>query len=78
MVLKLMVGNAILTFISLYAPQANLPEAEKVHFYDQLQAICMKILSTEVAIFLGDWKAELVKVVTSIQLWYFKVLRLTI
>ena len=58
MLLKLIVGNAVVTFISVYAPQAGLPEAVKAQFYDQLQAVCMNIPSTEVLICLGDWNGH--------------------
>ena len=58
MLLKLVVGKVVFTFISLYAPQVGLPMAEKVLFYDQLQAICMAIPSSEVLFCLGDWNGH--------------------
>ena len=58
MLLKLIIGKAVLTFIALYAPQVGLPEADKVQFYDQLQAICTTIPPAEVLICLGDWNGH--------------------
>ena len=58
MLLKLIIGNAVLTFIALYAPQVGLPEADKVQFFDQLQATCTTIPSSEVLICLGDWNGH--------------------
>ena len=34
MLLRLIIGSVIFTFFSIYAPQAVLPEAQKVSFYD--------------------------------------------
>jgi len=34
--LRLVIGKAVFTFLSVYAPQSGLPEAVKEHFYDQL------------------------------------------
>ena len=56
--LKLIVGDAVLTFISVYAPQTNRPESEKVHFYDQLQRVVAKVPSSEILIPVGDWNGH--------------------
>ena len=58
MLLKLIIGKSVLTFIALYAPQVGLPEAVKEQFYDQLQSICTTIPPSEVFICLGDWNGH--------------------
>ena len=58
LLLKLVIGKTVFTFISLYAPQIGRPMAEKVQFYDQLQAACMPIPSSEVLFCLGDWNGH--------------------
>ena len=58
MLIQLVIGKVVFTFISLYAPQVGLPMAEKVLFYDQLQAICMAIPNSEVLFCLGDWNGH--------------------
>ena len=54
MVLKLIFGKRIFTFVALYAPQANGPMADKNLFYDQLESTVMGIPTSEELIFLGD------------------------
>ena len=56
--LKLIIGKQIFTFISLYAPQSGLPQAAKDHFYDQLRSVVMSVPSSEVLFCLGDWNGH--------------------
>ena len=58
LLLKLIIGKAILTFISVYAPQSNLPEALKELFYDQLQHAVAKVPASEILIPVGDWNGH--------------------
>ena len=58
LIFKLVIGKTVFTFISLYAPQIGRPMAEKVQFYDQLQATCMPIPHSEVLFCLGDWNGH--------------------
>ena len=58
MLLKLIVGKAVYSFISLYAPQKDLPMHEKDRFYDQLQSTCMAVPDSESLFCLGDWNGH--------------------
>ena len=58
MLLKLVIGGAVFTFTSLYAPQKSLPRTVKTQFYDSLQDICMAIPSSEALFCLGDWNGH--------------------
>ena len=58
LLLKIIIGNAVYTFISLYAPQSGLPEPEKDRFYDQLQSTVAKIPASEMLIIVGDWNGH--------------------
>ena len=56
--IRLVIGKVVLTFLSVYAPQAGLQEAEKDRFYDQLQSVMARIPASEVLIPLGDWNGQ--------------------
>ena len=56
--LRLVIGKAVFTFLSMYAPQSGLPEAVKEHFYDQLQSTVTKVPATEIPILVGDWNGH--------------------
>ena len=58
MLLRLIIGSVIFSFFSLYAPQVGRPEAQKVSFYDQLQAATLTIPSAEMTFHLGDWNGH--------------------
>ena len=58
LLLKLIVGKAVYSFISLYAPQKDLPMHEKDRFYDQLQSTCMAVPDSESLFCLGDWNGH--------------------
>ena len=56
--IRLVIGKVVYTFLSVYAPQAGLQEAEKDRFYDQLQSVMARIPASEVLIPLGDWNGH--------------------
>ena len=56
--IRVRLGKATFTFISVYAPQCGLPEAVKDSFYDQLQSLVAKIPASETLIPLGDWNGH--------------------
>ena len=58
LMLKLIIGKQIYTFVALYAPQVGLPAAEKDSFYYQLQSAVMGISDSEKVFFLGDWNGH--------------------
>ena len=58
LMLKIIIGKQIFTFVALYAPQAGRPVAEKDSFYNQLQSAVMGIPDSEEIIFLGDWNGH--------------------
>ena len=58
MLLKLVIGKVVFSIISLYAPQVGLPLADKIQFYDQLQAVCLTILSSETLFCHWDWNGH--------------------
>ena len=41
--LKLIIGKTVFTFLIMYVPQVNLPEAGKERFYDQLQSTITRV-----------------------------------
>ena len=56
--LKTIIGSAVFTFVSVYAPQTGLPNSEKEQFYDQLQHTVAKVPSSEILFPLGDWNGH--------------------
>ena len=46
-------------FVSVYAPQANLSEAEKDRFYQMLQCNVATIPASEQLIVCGDWNGHI-------------------
>ena len=56
--IRLVIGKVVFTFLSVYAPQAGLQEAEKDRFYDQFQNVMARIPASEVLIPLGDWNGH--------------------
>ena len=58
LLLKLVIGKNVFTFVSLYAPQVNRDVADRDRFYDQLQSAVMKVPASEVLFFLGDWNGH--------------------
>ena len=56
--LKLIIDKVVFTFLSVYAPQANLPGADKERFYDQLQCSVAKVSATEILIPVSVWNGQ--------------------
>ena len=56
--MKLIIGKAVFSFLSVYAPQVGLSEAEKERFYDCLQSTVAKIPASEILIPVGDWNGH--------------------
>ena len=52
--LELLIGKTVTTFISVYAPQANLEPVEKDSFYDALRATVAKVDDKKLVIIAGD------------------------
>ena len=51
---KLIVGQSVVTFLSVYAPQIGLNDEVKDLFFDQLRAVIARILASEFLIPCGD------------------------
>ena len=56
--LRLVLGESVLTFVLVYAPQVGRPNEEKTMFYDELQKCISKVPSSEIFIPLGDWNGH--------------------
>ena len=52
---KLIVGQRVVTFLSVYAPQSGLSDEVKDLFFDQLRAVAARIPASE---FLPMWRLE--------------------
>ena len=52
---KLIVGQRVFTFLSVYAPQSGLSDEVKDLFFDQLCAVNARIPASEFLIPCGDW-----------------------
>ena len=55
LVLRLVLGESVFTFVSIYAPQVGHPNEKKTIFYDELPKSISKVPSSEILISLGDW-----------------------
>ena len=51
---KLIVGQCLVTFLSVYAPQSGLSDEVKDLFFDQLRAVTARIPASEFPIPCGD------------------------
>ncbi|XP_045174424.2 craniofacial development protein 2-like [Mercenaria mercenaria] len=56
--MRLVIGKVVFTFLSVYAPQSGLSETEKERFYDQLQGVVTKIPASEILVPSGDWNGH--------------------
>ena len=56
--LKIIEGQCVITFLSFYAPQCGLSDADKDLFYDQLGAVTAKIPASELLTPCGDWNGH--------------------
>ena len=55
---KLIVGQRMITFLSVYAPQTGLSDKVKDLFFDQLCAVTARIPASEFLIPCGDWNGH--------------------
>ena len=55
---KLIVGQHVVTFLSVYAPQSGLSDEAKDLFFDQLRAVTARIPASEFLIPCGDWNGH--------------------
>ena len=58
MLIKLLVGEVVLTVLSVYAPQTGLEESTKDAFYDSLQTVISELPDNEIVIPCGDWNGH--------------------
>ena len=58
MLIKLLVGEAVLTVLSVYAPQTGLEESTKDAFYDSLQTVISELPDKGIVIPCGDWNGH--------------------
>ena len=58
MLSKLLLGEAVLTVLSVYAPQTGLEESTKDAFYDSLQTVISELPDKEIVIPCGDWNGH--------------------
>ena len=56
---RMTIGKTVFVFVSVYAPQANLSEAEKDRFYQMLQCTVATIPASEQLIVCGDWNGHI-------------------
>ena len=61
MLIKLLIGESIVTVLSVYAPQTGLDESAKDAFYDSLQTVISTIPDKEIVIPCGDWNGHVGK-----------------
>ena len=54
---KLLVGQRVVTFLSVYAPQSGLSDKVKDLFFYQLHAVTARIPGAEFLIQCGDWNS---------------------
>ena len=55
---KLIVGLRVVTFLSVYAPQSGVSDEVKDLFFDQLRAVTARIPASEFLIPCGDWNCH--------------------
>ena len=55
---KLIVGQRVVTLLSVYAPQSGLSDVDKDLFFDQLRAVTARIPRSEFLIPCGDWNGH--------------------
>ena len=56
--MKLIVGQRMVNFLSVYAPQSGLSDEVKDLFFDQLHAVTARIPESELLILCGDWNGH--------------------
>ena len=58
MYVKLMVGEELVMFLCVYAPQAGLTAKCKEEFYDDLQCVLSKFNPDDIVLACGDWNGH--------------------
>ena len=58
LLVKLIVGQRVVTLLSVYAPQSGLSDVDKDLFFDQLHAVTARIPRSELLIPCGDWNGH--------------------
>ena len=58
LLVKLIVGQRVVTLLSVYAPQSGLSDVDKDLFFDQLRAVTARIPRSELLIPCGDWNGH--------------------
>ena len=58
LLIKLIVGQRVVTLLSVYAPQSGLSDVDKDLFFDQLRAVTARIPRSELLIPCGDWNGH--------------------
>ena len=56
--MKLIVGQRVVTFLPVYAPQSGLIVEVKDLFFDQLRAVTARIQGSKFLIPCGDWNSH--------------------
>ena len=57
--IRMTIGKTVFVFVSVYAPQAHLSEAEKDRFYQMLRCTVATIPASEQLIVCGDWNGHI-------------------
>ena len=58
LLVKLIVGQLVVTLLSVYAPQSGLSDVDKDLFFDQLRAVTARIPRSQLLIPCGDWNGH--------------------
>ena len=58
LLVKLIVGQLVVTLLSVYAPQSGLSDVDKDLFFDQLRAVTARIPRSKFLIPCGDWNGH--------------------
>ena len=58
LLIKIILGKSVFSFISVYAPQSGLSAVIKERFYDQLQGVVAKVPNSENLLIVGDWNGH--------------------
>ena len=61
MLIKLLIGESVITVLPVYAPQTGLEQSTKDVFYDSLQATVSALPEKEIVIPCGDWNGHVGK-----------------
>ena len=57
--IKLVVGERVVSILSVYAPQAGLDDSSKDTFYENLLSVVSKLPDKEIVIPCGDWNGHI-------------------